>query len=75
MSELGQSLPKCHIRHRSGLPPNSDINLCGRHFAFVPIGDIVCRSDVICCVLWRSGESGEKGQLRVKVVGPPGRGR
>ena len=37
MSELGQSLPECHIRYTSDSPPDPDIACSNQHFAFVPI--------------------------------------
>jgi hypothetical protein len=41
MSELGQSLPKWHVRDRSALPSNSDISPFGRDFSKVPTTDVV----------------------------------
>jgi hypothetical protein len=40
MSELGQWLPKCHVRLRSDLPSNSDISPLGRDFSKGPSPEV-----------------------------------
>jgi hypothetical protein len=41
MSAMGQTRRFRDVRDMSGLPQTTDIAGPGRHFAFVPIGDIV----------------------------------